>query len=332
MKPKHSLIFKLLTCFLITALLPGCRTEVGTWQNDQIKGSISDELHDLNKQVFRYIRENDTKKLERYLSKELIEDVSTVRTADRISHQMRKDSFVRFNEYYVMNKYIERDTITAAKQGINSYQLIYPGTTQEMYITLLVPKDSKSPNLPMITAVYSNFNYGWKLSKLDMALYKINGKTAPELYELAKREYKNNYLISATNTMMLATTCARPNEIWQYNVEEDLYKFSGKLIKEANAQFEFPVTLDKVSSKPTIISMYNDTSDEGTYPIICYLTKVNLKDTAAINRENAEVKKVIDAVLPGIDKNKKQLIYYAYNQRPNRNMLVPHAVIIDKLQ
>jgi hypothetical protein len=266
------------------------------------------------------------------LSKELLDDNYTNTNVGVAANALKLDSFSIYNEYYMVNKYVDADTISNLKLGINSFKLIYPGSAEEMYIALFLPKDLSKPNKSMITAVYSHLSYGWKLTKLQTGLYTITGKTAPELYKLGQTEYNSKYLVSAANTMTLAASCSRPNDIWIYTAEEELYKFFKLVANEANQQYHYPVILDKVTTRPRIIRIYNTTSVDGTYPTICYLTKIDIKNVAAITIENNEIKKVISAALPGIDKNKKFIIYAAYNAMPSSTRSVPHYDIKDVLQ
>ena len=81
------------------------------------------------------------------------------------------------DEYYVINKYKDADTIDSAVPGINGYALKYPGTTQEMYLAFFIPQESN--NKYMISFTYAKFDYGWKISDLEVAPYTINGKNRP---------------------------------------------------------------------------------------------------------------------------------------------------------
>jgi hypothetical protein len=325
-------LFKAIYCLLISVMLQSCSNEIGAWKNDQIKQSNRDELHELNAQVFKCLKANDTKSLGAYLSKELLDDNYTNRLAELAGNQLKLDSFVNFNEYYVVNKYTVSDTITGPKQGVNSFHLIYPGMAEEMYIAMFLPKDAKTPNQSMITAVYAHYSYGWKLGKLDIGTYTFNGKTAPELYEQAKQEYKAGYLFSSANTMTLATTCSRPNDIWQYLAEDELYSFNKTATNEANAKYHYPIMLDGVSTGPRIIRVYFTTTGEGSYPTIGYQTHINLKNIDAIKKENAEIRKNIGKVIPGINKTTKIILYSAYNDMPVSTRVVPHYDMKDMLQ
>jgi hypothetical protein len=324
--------FKAICCLLMLIILQSCSNEIGAWKNDQIKQSNRDELNKLNEQVFKCLKANDIKSLGSYLSKELLDDNYTNHVAEIAGNHLKQDSFVAFNNYYVVNKYVAADTINNMSLGVNSFRLVYPGVAEEMYISMFVPKNAAAANQSMITTIYAHYPYGWKLSNLTVGMYTINGKTAPQLYEKARQEYDKGYLFAAANTMGLATSCSRPNDIWQYVSENEMYDLSKKVTNEANENYHLPIVLNQISSKPRIIRIYANTSNEGTYPTICYITKINIKNIAAIEKENNEIKKVIGMVMPGIDKNIKYLYYSAYNEMPVSTRSVPHYEIKDALQ
>jgi len=327
MKPFHN-YFSRSFCFLAFAfILHGCDT--GAWKNDQIKADKREDFHLLNAEVFTDLKANNPKHLQHLLSKELIDDRATVRTVELISNHLKANNYSLFDEYYVINKWRDADTIESTAKGMNSYSLYLPGTAKEMYVAFFIPKAAE--NKWMITTIYAKYDYGWKLSKLDLSPYAINGRTAPELFKLAKDQYDKKYLVDAVNTMALADNCLRPSDVWQYPVETDLRAFYGKIIGEANEQYQFPFTIKQVPTHPRIFRIFNKTNPDGTFPMIYYLSSINLKDTLAIKRENDLIKKVIGKVIPGIDKDKKCLLYAAFNTKPTYNKETDSYYITEKL-
>ncbi|MBL4678333.1 MAG: hypothetical protein JKY70_19345 [Mucilaginibacter sp.] len=314
-------LFKLLPiCALI--IFQSCSQEIGVWKNEKIANSQRNELHELNDAVFKAVSANDDKAFGNYLSSAMLQNNYANSLFSRVYGATRKESFVLANDFYVVNKYPNSDTISIA-DGKNSFKLIYTGDPQEMYIATFLPK-TKQPNQYMISFFYGHYNYGWKIKDIDVAPYTINGKTAPELYEEAKSAYTAKNLFAAADMMQLMQSCSRPNTAWQYDAEADMYDFAGKVVGEVNAGYKFPMQLSAISGSPTIIRLYNTTFDEGTFPNICYLTKTNLNDRAAIESENAEIRKSINKFLPGVEKSSKYIVYSAYNQMPNPNAVVKH--------
>jgi hypothetical protein len=330
MKPKSTYLFNLTCLLLLAAVLQSCTEHAGIWKNDQIKTGKRDDFHALTNEVFTSLKANDLNHAKLLMSKELIENTYTERLVEIVGNHLNDAKYSLLDEYYVVNKYIDTDTIKATGRGINNYELYYAGTTREMYFAFFVPKtgDNKS----IVTIIFAKYDYGWKLSDFDVAPYTINGKTAPELFKLAKEQYDKKYLINAVNNMALATACLNPITIWRYPDESDISKFYAQVINEANAKYKFPFVLNAVSTRPMILRVYNQATDNGSFPMVYYLSHISLKDTNAIKKENTEIKKVLSEVMPGIDKDNKYVFYDAFNERPTGKKTVDHFDMTDKLQ
>ncbi len=330
MKLFKSYLLKVSGILLIVIVLQSCFDQPGSWKNEKIKASRRADFHALNDQVFKLLKANDAKQLGFFMSKELIEDTYTTRLIELVSNRLADNNYELLDEYYVINKFTDNDTVKATKASKNSYDLYYQGITREMYFSFFTPK--AGDNKYMITVVYAKYDYGWKISQLDVAPYTINGKTAPELFEMAKQEYAKNYLIDAVNNMSLASNCLRPGDMWNYPNERDISEFYAKIMTEANDHYKFPFTLTGVPTKPRIIRVYMETVDEGSYPMVYYLSSIKLADTVALKKENGNIRKVIGNVMPGIDKDNKYIFYSAFNTKPDGRKTVDHYDLTDKLQ
>jgi hypothetical protein len=330
MKPNPSII-KLLAFLWIIFTLQSCEpTQPGSWKNESIDKSDREKFHKLNDELFKQLKVNDVKQLESIMSKEFIDNTYKNRLIELVSNRVKTADYNLLDEYYVVNRYINGDTIKTGTKGISSYTLIYMGIAHQMYISIFVPKEGI--NKYMITAIYCKYDYGWKLSQLDAEPYTINGKTAPELFKQAKESYAKNYLIDALNTSASAFTCTRPSSVWKYDNEDEFTSFYNKLLKEAGEQYKFPIAIKQVATNPRIIRIFNQTTSEGVFPMIYYLSTIKLKDTTAIKQENENIKKVIDQTLPGIDKDKKYVYYSAFNEAPAAMKTVEHFDMTQKLK
>jgi len=319
--------------FILALVLQACSGsgKPGYWVNNQIDSGKREELHKLNNQVFKDIKTEDHLHLKSMLSKELLDKSYLYRQVATISSYLNKNDYTLFKEYYVVNKWRDEDTIKAQGSGINSYSLYYTGLAKEMYMVFYLPKTGISKK--MITASYCKYDYGWKLAKLDLELYCMNGKTAPELYNMAKDKMQKNYLSDAVSTMELAYNCLTPSYVWKYPEDSLMRDFNNKLVEQANEKFTFPFMIRELPTHPQIFRVFNQKMpDDVYYPMIYYISSIPLKDTAAVRRENTALKKVIGKVIPGIDKEKKYLYYGAFNQLPSIKVAVDHIDFTDKLQ
>jgi len=324
-------LLRLFGLAMLAVILQGCsHPKPGFWVNDKIDPDKRAKLHELNNLVFKDIKARDDKHIRSFLSKELLDAKSLNREVELIGNYLKKDDYELYNEYYVVNKWHDQDTIKLPVTGINSYSLYYKGLEKEMYIAFYLPKTGNAKK--MITVIYCNYSYGWKVAKFGLAFYTINNKTAPELYNLAKEELSKGYLSDAVTTIDLAKSCLVPSEVWKYPQEDQIGAFSNSLVVMANNKFKEPFIIN-VPTHPRIFRVFNEkTPDEYYYPEIYYLSSIKLKDTIAIRKEYMAVKKEIGKTIPGIDKDKKFLFFGVFNERPTFKKPVDHFDITDKLQ
>lgn len=202
---------------------------------------------------------------------------------------------------------------------------------KEMFVSLLVIQDHFNEYL--ITNVYGKHPEGWKLNILQFGHYKIDGKTAPELYLKAKDNFEEGYLLDAVHNMILCSKTARPaNEIWEYLNKKEMSEFYYSADKEINQKHPLPITLEMVDSHPQILSLYPQFTEEGYFPMIEYLTTISLEYTLKTKVENEKIQKEIARIFKGIDKDKKYILYTAYNEIPKDTGYVPIYRFVQKLE
>jgi len=89
------------------------------------------------------------------------------------------------------------------------------------------------------------------------------------------------------------------------------------------------MTLSELPARPMVLSMYTKTTDAGTYPLIMYMTHLNISDTNAVKAENMQVKKALAKTMPGIDKDIKYVYYEAFNKYPRSDESVERFEMVD---
>jgi hypothetical protein len=264
------------------------------------------------------------------MSKDLIQDNGKLRLIELCSNHLKDGNYVLLDEYYVVNKDKGDKTLESTNEGINNYRLKYNAETREMYMAFFIPKDI--PNKYMISATYCKYDYGWKISHLEVNPYTFNGKTAPELFDLAKKEYEKKYYLNALNNVQLAQNCIIPCNGWQYPIGSEMSNFEGALVTYVNKKYIFPFTLNQVPTHPRIFGINMQKTSEGTYPLVDYMSTIKLKNVEALKKENENIKKVIGQIIPGIDKDKKFVYYDAFNEWPRYDRSVDRYEMIDKLK
>jgi hypothetical protein len=316
--------------FLLFLILQGCTSEPGIWKNKKIQSGVRADFHARNEELIGYIKLNQVKRVKAMLSRELSHDNSTEVLIEHLSNRFNDNKYQLFDEYYMVNKYIDADTVKAAKAGLNAYSLTFQNPAHEMYISMFLPKDGE--NKYLISVVYSKLNYGWRITGLEAEPYSFNGETCPELFNRAKTAYNKGYLIDAVNTTALAVTCRQPISVWQYAVQDSIGDFYTRILALANEKYRFPYVLNELPTKPRIFRVFNQTDGRGSFPMVHYLTSIPLKDTIALKKENAQIRKIIGKIMPGIDKDKKYVLYSAFNEKPVSYREVDRFEMTDKLQ
>ncbi|EHQ25164.1 hypothetical protein [Mucilaginibacter paludis] len=324
MKPLNlPYLIKALAFFVIVFVFQSCGPgDPGVWKNNQINSGRHQDFRKLNDELFAALKANKSADVENMMSKELLDNGDNKRLIELLSNQCQLGSYHMLDECYIIN-YKPTDTHvvkTTALDG-NKYTLRCRALTEEMYIAFMIPKTTGDKWV--ISAVYCNYDYGWKLNKLDLQQYTCNGKTAPQLFKQAKDEYEKGYLIDATNSMDQAGKCNNPSIVWEYPQDAEMRKFYRQLVNEANTKYKLPLAVSQVSTKPQIFRITNQTNDAGVFPAIYYLSRIKLSDTTGLRKENESIKKVIGQVFPGIDKNNKYIFFSAFNQKPQGSQIVP---------
>ncbi|HVS92766.1 MAG TPA: hypothetical protein VHE59_12070 [Mucilaginibacter sp.] len=329
MKPFRAVtaFFTLITFLLLCSCQPH---KPGLWVNNDIEHDMRDQLHALNKILFAGLQANNDKMLAGIWSKRMIDNPGRLRTVELIGNRMKEAPFDILDEFYIVSEKKGPHSIGMHNKGINSYTINYDADTREMYIVFFVPKTNA--NRWMASAIYRKFDYGWKLDRLGLSQYMANGKTAPELYEYAKQELAKHYLVNAVNAMAEARSCLTPYVDWHYPDSARIESVYNKLVNIANRKYVFPYTIGQVATKPRVFAIYTETKPEGVFPVVAYKSTIKLQDTIALKKENENIKRVIGKQVPGIDKDKKYIYYYIYNEWPRYDRSVDRYEIRDLLK
>ncbi|MBI9056767.1 MAG: hypothetical protein JEZ01_03240 [Labilibaculum sp.] len=297
----------------------------GFWKDENISQSLKNEINKLDKKVFEAIVSNNHKQIKSLMSDKLL-DISgdnIDKLVDQANTIIKNDDYRVLNQFYVKNSTTGiGNTVMTGFSDPEDYIIHYKALNKEMFISLIIPTNGLDEAI--ITNIYGKYPEGWKLNIIQLGMYKVNGKTAPQLFAKAKKELDNGYLVDAANSISLCTRVIRPaNKIWQYQKEEDIKKIQAKIGTEINLNYSFPLTLNGIQTKPKILTIYPLGTSDGYFPMIEYLTDINLKDTIRTKEENQLIHNSIGEVFKGIDMNKKYILYKAFSEMPNGVIPVP---------
>ncbi|HZY37174.1 MAG TPA: hypothetical protein VFE53_11025 [Mucilaginibacter sp.] len=321
MKHAYPYQFKLVAALCIFLSIQACSPpKPGIYKDDQISSSKRSDFHDLNTNVLKYLKANSLKEVQLYMSKEMLDNAGNERLVELMSNRLTDNPYDIVEEYYVVTTKKGSDSLSASGTDVNRHMLKYAITAPEMYFAFLAPK--QSDNKYMISLAYSKLSYGWKITRMALAEYTVNGKTGPELVKLAKDEYDKKYLVNAVDNMGLAIKGFSPSPFWKYPDSTANSTFYHELLDEANKKFRYPMTLSQLATRPMVLSITMQRNDTWSAPMVWYMTHIPIKDTTEVKKENVEIRKLLSKLLPGIDKDNKYVLYDAFNEFPTASRSV----------
>lgn len=328
---KHIFFLIVITAFGLQSCNVGT---TGSWKDENIEQSLKNEIQSLDKKVFEAVTTNNSNLIKSIMSDKLLE-----KSGDNIDQLLEQASnMITTKDYKILNQFQAKNsttgignTLLSGVSGLNDYVIHYQALNEEMFISLLIPKNGLDEFI--VTNIYGKYPDGWKLNILQFGQYKVNGQTAPELYIKAKKEYESGYLMDAANNMFLSSRVANPaNNFWQYQNEDEMKQFYETVMSEAKAKYKFPVTMDAIKTNPQIINIFPQGMQDGYFPMVEYLTNIDLKDTVSTKKENNLIHKSIGQAFKGLDKDKKFIFYKAYSQMPNGKTPVPTYGFVKELK
>lgn len=220
--------FKFFSFFVLLLISQGCYRSPGVWKNEEISSGVRADFHNRTNELIGFIKLNQVKKVKGVLSRELNADNYTESLVEHLGNRFNDDKYQLWEEFHLVSKFIDADTIKTGGKGINKYSLVFNQPPHEMYISFFLPK--KCQNSYLISIIWSNLNYGWRVTGLSAEPYARNGYTGPELYNLAKEAYNKGRLIDALLKAQLAGTCMNPIPEFQYPDADSLADFTTRLI------------------------------------------------------------------------------------------------------
>jgi hypothetical protein len=328
MKPSLPLRFKLLAFCAVLLVLQSCVAVPGSRKNEEISEGKREDFHRLNTEALQYLKAGDIKGLKTLLSKKFTDTGNRVATL--IGKRLKDDPYELLDEYYVVNKYRDSDTVAVKTGDIKRYALVYPYVAAQMYLAFFVPKTGPA-NKYLVSLIYGKFDSGWKIAQMEVGSYTVNGKTAPELFALAKDELDKKYYQAALTNVTFALSCIKPSSTWQYPEEDDASIFYDKLNGSISFPYNFPIVLKQVASGPMLLGVTTKNTPGGSYPFIYYMTHFNVKDTAAVKKENLQMQTVVDKLMPGLGEGSEYIMYSALNKMPAGPITGNHFDMMEKV-
>lgn len=313
--------------FLIVSLtfLMGCSVGATNW-NDDIDAESRAQIKTLDEQIIKALHENNPQNLQNIVSGQLKEIIGSGLDSlvEKGHYLFRSQNYSLLDEYMSKNSGIGTiATFSKELSGEYDYKINFKVVCKETYLSLMLIENMSRTFL--LTCIYGKYDGVWKLNLIKIGEYAYFKKNAVDFYNQAKLNYEEGNLIDAADDMeMFGKTASPAGEIFQYQKDQEMKTFATTVFNEANKKFHMPVKVSLVNTEPQVFNIGPIPIDEGIFPMVSYISKINLKDTFALKKENEELKNVIGNVFPGIEKGKKYVFFQAYNETSTGEISLEH--------
>lgn len=288
----------------------------------------------MDKKVLEAVSTNNASLIKTIMSDKLLEQSSNNidHLIAQVSNVIKNRDYQILNQFYVKNSTTGiGNTVMSGVSGQDDFVIHYQALNEEMFISLIIPNNGYDKFL--ITNIYGKYPEGWKWNILQFGQYTIDGKTATQLYAKALLDYDKGYIVDAANNLFLSSQVAHPaNNFWQYQKEKEMKQFFESVKTEITTKYTFPLILNEIATKPQIFNVFPAGTDEGYFPMVEYLTNIDIKDTIRTKAENDLIHKSIGQVFKGLDKDKKYVFYKAYSSMPDGKTPVPTYGFVKEIE
>ncbi len=215
-----------------------------------------------------------------------------------------------FDEYQCSNFATDQEIVITAEDY--AYTFTFVNEAQESYVSLL--KLNHDDYDYLIALIYGKQDGKWKISEIKVTQIGRYGKTAQDLYELAKEKEKEGYLFDACNYIDMADQYIEYTDGFiKFKDAENISTYKTQLHTKQRKKYTFPLVLENINTKPSIesISVVEDRGKLLTK--VTYLTYIPIYDSEAREIEFEEVKKAAQKEFKDIDLNSDEVIYRVYS-------------------
>ncbi|MGN6163970.1 MAG: hypothetical protein ACTHOF_05445 [Flavisolibacter sp.] len=320
---------------LLTALIfQSCNLSTSNFEKDQsIDAATRVEIKRLNDKLFNGITTNNLTEVKSLMLPALVD-----KFGGDINKLISQIKDLEIDNYSILDEYSNHAsasgiiiTLPSGNNDNNDYIFTYASPSKDSYVSLLLLNNFG--NQFLLTVVYGKYPDGWKLNIFKFGQYSFFGKTASDYFKMAQTSYKKSFLIDAVNNISLSNVLLRPADTHlQFVKEKEIKDFEDSIMQDVNAKYQFPLTITAIDSKPKVFRIFPQPIQEGFFPMVCYLTDINLKDTAALRLENKNIRKEVDSIFKGIDKDKRFIFYRAFNEMPTEQKEVNYHGFVDTLK
>lgn len=178
---------------------------------------------------------------------------------------------------------------------------------------ITIPEDRRE--LSLVT-VFSREHDGWKLTNLQIGLFRIEGLSAIDWDIRASQADRAGAMVDAVIAQTMAEWTLRPGgDNIRYKETERIERQTFAIGTRAKGTLKFPIPTDpRKEGAPRIIGMNMDCDEASCLPMFIMQTRTSLDDTAGLNRDCLALTKNMDEWFEGVSNRNKIIAVQLVNE------------------
>ncbi len=297
--------------------LSACRFSVhniGIEKGDDIPKKDREAVAEIGKKVYNAVLAKDLSSIIPIAYGEMKQNIinSAATFGETLPLSAATTTYDVVGEYRALNmaaNTVYNNQLTATLHNYE-YKLTFPTVGEYGYLYLMELKDKAFNNNSMLLSVILTKQSGdWLISWMSISPLGVDGKIAPQLFDVAKERYKDSAFVEAYLYADMGKQLLQPiGSTFEYAYVKNfrtIFSDATEALKKKNSP---PFSIDGVSTKPILQSLNAGPNRQG---MLCSIVKYksSLTDSIAIERENLKVNREITKLFPGIDNFSDSVIY-----------------------
>ncbi len=228
------------------------------------------------------------------------------------------------HDFKVLDEFYKEDegsgpvVVSSPKHG---YSVSFHNNTPEYYVSVIQihPNDQQHH---LIAAVYNKVGEEWLLDHLYPVRYSMYGKTAANMFDMAKSWEKRGFKIDAfvfahgARNLLL-----HGGDHIIYDGKEEILNYYEKIAKKLEAEYgKLPLRIGAITSSPEILEFDMAFHDKGLYPAVHYLSKIPDSNYDAQIQEAEDIKEYMTKQIPDLAQNQGYVFYRRFTVYPGEDV------------
>jgi len=332
LKIKHTFsLFVLIITPVVSAAFDLSLGSSHSQRDYEIDGKLRAHIRKLNDDLLRNIALGNSDSITSMLSEQTKTLLGT--NAPTFINQLKSTTTPNYKiklQYYTKSSAEGMMVVLPSGQTeADAYSLQMKLMNKESYITIL-EFNSASNSRYSLLVVYGKYSENWKINIVHVGETHIYNASGPAYFGICKEQFEAGHIEGATIMCSVASELMWPfKDFLQYKSASEYSSFMKKLEVKNGQLFTFPLRVNSNKMPIEILDISPHFMEEGIFPQVSYLSKINFKDTTSLRKEFVAAKTYIDSIY-NFGPSFKSILYRAYSKMPDGNSPVETFGFVDE--